>query len=95
MAYPQAQLWGSRLTIIKCRELEFREPLEDLSPAEWGCIEQTWFKGSCAMDKVVVFHRPSRTVILVDLIEALTEPFLQERWTWRGCLLASGWHRRR
>jgi hypothetical protein len=88
-AYPQAQLWGPQSTIKKRRDLEFREPLENMSPAEWGPdIEQAWFRGSFAMDEVVFFHRPSRTVIVADLIEALTDSFLRKHWSWWGRLLA-------
>ncbi len=89
VAYPQAQLWGPRSTITKRPDLAFREPLEDVAPAEWGGdIEQAWFRGSFAMDEVVFFHGPSRTVIVADLIEALTDTFLRQHWSWWGRLLA-------
>ncbi len=82
-AYPQAQLWGPQSTIQKRRDLQFREPLRDLSPSEWGIdIDQAWFKGSFAMDEIVFFHRPSRTVIVADLIEAFSDRFLREHWRW-------------
>lgn len=35
-AYPEAQLWRPQSTITKRRDIEFREPLEDIAPAEWG-----------------------------------------------------------
>lgn len=34
------------------------------------------------MDEIVFFHRPSRTVIVADLIEAFSDRFLQEHWSW-------------
>jgi hypothetical protein len=75
-AYPQAQLWGPRSTIRKRGDLTFREPLTDATPIEWRTdLDQAWFKGSFLMDEIVFFHRPSRTVIVADLIEAFSESF--------------------
>jgi hypothetical protein len=34
------------------------------------------------MDEVVFFHRPSQTVVLADLIEAFSDAFLEEHWSW-------------
>jgi hypothetical protein len=34
-AYPEANLWGAESTIRRHPELEFREPLQDIAPAEW------------------------------------------------------------
>ena len=34
------------------------------------------------MDEIVFFHRPSQTVILADLIEAFSDDFLKEHWSW-------------
>ncbi|QUD89522.1 DUF4336 domain-containing protein [Phenylobacterium montanum] len=88
-AFPEAQLWGPASTIKKRRDLKFHAALRGLSPAEWqGEIDQAWFTGSLIMDEVVFFHRPSRTVIVADLIEALTEEFLREHWPWWMRLLA-------
>ena len=82
-AYPDAQLWGPESTIRRHPELAFREPLQDVAPAEWQPdIDQAWFRGSFAMDEIVFLHRPSRTVILADLIEAFSDQFLREHWSW-------------
>ena len=82
-AYPQAELWGPGSTIRKRSDLKFREPLGDLTPPEWRPdIDQAWFRGSFAMDEIVFFHRPSGTVIIADLIEALGDGFLREHWRW-------------
>jgi len=81
--YPEALLWGPRSTIEKRRDLAFREPLEDVVPAAWQAdLDQAWFRGSFAMDEVVFLHRPSRTVILADLIENFTPEFLEAHWSW-------------
>ena len=83
IAYPRAQLWGPLSTIRKRRDLKFRDPLRDSVPPEWGSdIDQVWFRGSFAMDEIVFFHRPSRTVIVADLIEAFSDRFLREHWRW-------------
>jgi hypothetical protein len=34
------------------------------------------------MDEIVFFHRASRTVIVADLIEAFSDRFLREHWSW-------------
>jgi hypothetical protein len=82
-AYPRARLWGPASTIRKRPDLTFGEPLRDDPPAEWGPdFDQAWFRGSVLMDEIVFFHRPTRTVILADLIEAFDDDFLREHWSW-------------
>ncbi|HZZ61597.1 MAG TPA: DUF4336 domain-containing protein [Roseiarcus sp.] len=82
-AYPWAQLWGPESTVRRRRDLAFAEPLKDSSPAEWGPdFDQAWFRGSSAMDELVFFHRPSRTALIADLVQAFDDRFLQENWSW-------------
>ncbi len=51
-------------------EVIFHADLGDAAPAVWADdIDQLVFRGSRFMDEVVFFHRPSRTLILTDLIE--------------------------
>lgn len=81
--FPDAQLWGLPSTIGKRRDLTFREALSDVPPMPWQPdLDQAWFRGSPAMDEVVFLHRPSRTVIVADLIENFTDRFLREHWSW-------------
>lgn len=40
------------------------------------------------MDEVVFFHRPSRTAMFADLIEAFDDEFLRRNWPWWGRPLA-------
>lgn len=88
-AYPDADLWGPLSTIRKRRDLNFREALGDSAPIEWrDQIDQAWFRGSLAMDEIVFFHRPSQTLIVADLIEALDDQFLRRHWSWWGRILA-------
>ncbi|HZZ88316.1 MAG TPA: DUF4336 domain-containing protein [Caulobacteraceae bacterium] len=82
-AFPDAQLWGPRSTIKKRRDLEFREPLQDDPPPEWGAdIDLAWFRGSFAMDEIVFLHRPSATAIVADLIQTFSDAFLRTHWGW-------------
>lgn len=81
--FPNAQLWGLQSTIDKRWSLKFREPLSDTPPKEWQSdLDQTWFRGSPFLDEVVFFHRPSRTVIVADLIENFSHSFLRKHWSW-------------
>lgn len=81
--YPAAKLWGPTSTIRRFPSLTFAGALEDAAPLEWGSdIEQAWFRGSYMMDEIVFVHRPSRTAIVADLIQAFDEAFLQRHWSW-------------
>lgn len=80
-AFAAAQLWAPQSTIKKFPHLEFREPLQDNPPSEWGRdIDQAWFRGSFAMDEVVFLHRPSATAIVADLIQTFSDAFLRKHW---------------
>lgn len=82
-AYPDARLWGPSSTIKRHAQLSFGPPLEDAPPQEWGPdLDQTWFRGSFAMDEIVFLHRPSRSVIVADLIEAFGDAFLDKHYSW-------------
>ncbi len=82
-AWAEAQLWGPESTIRRRRDLAFAEPLKDSPPTEWGPdFDQAWFRGSRMMDEVVFFHRPSRTALIADLVQAFDERFLRENWSW-------------
>ncbi len=51
-------------------DLRIDEPLGDEAPPAWkGQIDQVLVRGSDIHQEVVFFHRPSRTLILTDLIE--------------------------
>lgn len=82
-AYPRAKLWGPQSTIRRERGLKFEASLTDASPGEWGSdFDQAWFRGSFAMDEIAFFHRPSRTALFADLIQAFDERFLNRNWSW-------------
>jgi hypothetical protein len=81
--YPAADIWGPESLVRKRRDLSFREPLTDAPPPEWQQdLDQAWFRGSPAMDEIVFYHQPSRTVVVADLIENFGRAFLREHWSW-------------
>ena len=82
-AYPTARLWGPKSTIERFASLPFAGVLDDAPPFDWEPdIDQVWFRGSFLMDEVVFFHRPTRTAVFADLIEAFDDAFLQRNWSW-------------
>lgn len=82
-AFPEAQLWGTAATIAKCKSLLFSEALADTAPAAWeGQIDQFYFTNSLFMDELIFFHRASRTAIIADLSQTLSEAFLKNHWPW-------------
>lgn len=82
-AFPEAQLWGTAATIAKCKSLRFSRALADTAPAGWEAqIDQFYFTNSLFMDEVIFFHRASRTAIIADLSQTLTEAFLKNHWPW-------------
>jgi hypothetical protein len=73
-AFPAAKTWI-------CPGVEKRQPglrydavLGDAPPPDWaGEIDQVLVQGTRIMREVAMFHRASRTLILVDLIENFTD----------------------
>jgi hypothetical protein len=70
--FPGAQLWAPRPTpfTLKKGPLPFTGILGDLAPEGWADdLSQLAFKGNPLIEEVLFFHKPSRTVILDDLIQ--------------------------
>ncbi len=73
-AFPRAKTWI-------CPGIERRRPglkydgvLGDVAPADWATeIDQVLVQGTRFMREVAMYHRASRTLILVDLIENFTD----------------------
>ncbi|MGH8042496.1 MAG: DUF4336 domain-containing protein [Rudaea sp.] len=73
-AFPRAKTWI-------CPGIEHRRPglkydglLGDVAPVDWaGEIDQVLVQGTRIMREVAMFHRASRTLILVDLLENFTD----------------------
>lgn len=91
-AFPAAKLWGMPSTVRKCRDLCFDGVLDDTPPVAWrGTIEHVQFRGSPLLEEMIFFHRPSRTVLLADLSEALSRDFLARHWAPWQRLIARLW----
>ena len=71
------------------RRLPPAEALTDAAPSGWsGTLDQALVKGD-ALTEVVFFHRPSRTLILTDLIENF-EPARVGSWWYRLLVRLAG-----
>ncbi len=82
--FPEAQVFASPGLMNKRPELSFDGELGDVPETGWAKeIDQLIFAGSRAMDEVVFFHKPSRTLILADLIENFDKDWFKG---WRGVL---------
>ncbi len=71
-AYPAALKWASPGVRSSALEQgwEFDRDLGETASSAWGEeIDQLIVHGGRFMDEVVFFHKPSRTLILADLIE--------------------------
>ena len=73
-AFPDAQTWICPGIEKKRPDLRYDGILGDLAPAGWlGEIDQVLVQGTRFMREVAMYHRASRTLILVDLIENFTD----------------------
>lgn len=71
--FPDARVWASP-GVRKRSQVAFSDDLGDRPPPEWaGVIDQRIARGSSVLEEVVFFHKPSRTLILADLIENFEE----------------------
>jgi hypothetical protein len=70
-AYPQAELWGSPKLLHKRSDIAWAGALRDAPEAGWaGEFDQAPFRGHDWLSEVVFCHRPSRTLIVADLLES-------------------------
>lgn len=67
--YPDARTWAS--PGVRARsDAAFSDDLENAPPPEWAeVIDQRIAEGSKALQEVIFFHKPSRVLILADMIE--------------------------
>jgi hypothetical protein len=87
--YPEARLHAAPGLAAKRPDLAFASELGDEPDPAWaGQIEQVVFRGSRILDEVVFFHRPSRCVLVADLVQRL-EPAQVSAWL-RGLLRVWG-----
>jgi hypothetical protein len=73
-AFPDARTWICPGVERKQPGLRYDGVLGDAAPAAWAAeIEQVLVQGARIMREVAMYHRASRTLILVDLIENFTD----------------------
>ncbi len=73
-AFPDAKTWICPGIERKRPDLKYDGILGDVSPADWAKeIDQVLLQGARIMREVAMYHRASRTLILVDLIENFTD----------------------
>ncbi len=73
-AFPNAKTWICPGIERKRPDLKYDGLLGDVAPVDWaGEMDQTLVRGTRIMREVAMFHRASRTLILVDLIENFTD----------------------
>ena len=81
--YPEATTWAAPGLPSRYPERCFDRELTDVAPADWrDDIEQVVFLGSKVMLEVVFFHRPSRTLLITDIVQN-HEP-AADSWFWRA-----------
>ncbi len=73
-AYPDAKLWASPGLIARRPDLGFAGTLGDVPHPDWApVLDQLVTEGNVFFAEVVFFHAASRTLIVADLIENLTD----------------------
>jgi hypothetical protein len=73
-AFPRAKTWICPGVERRRPGLKYDRVLGDVAPADWADeIDQVLLQGARMMREVAMFHRASRTLILVDLIENFTD----------------------
>lgn len=73
-AFPEAQTWICPGVEIKKPDIAFDGMLTDRPDPRWeGDLDQVLVRGNRMITEVAFFHRQSRTLILVDLIENITD----------------------
>ncbi len=73
-AFPDAKTWICPGIERKRPDLRYDGILGDLAPADWvGEIDQVLVRGARIIREIAMYHRASRTLILVDLIENFTD----------------------
>jgi len=83
--WPDARVYAPPGLARRKPELRFDEELGDEPDPAWAVdIDQVVFRGSLAMEEVTFFHRPSRTVIICDLIQRHPESSMTG---WKGKLM--------
>lgn len=80
-AFPAAETFICPGVERKCPKLRFDRLLSDLAPEIWrGQVDQVLVRGSRWIWEVAFFHRDTRTLILLDLVENFTDRTPRANW---------------
>jgi hypothetical protein len=80
-AFPAAETFICPGIERKCPDLAFDRLLGDTAPDAWGeQLDQVLVRGSRWIWEVAFFHRDTRTLILVDLVENFTDRTPHANW---------------
>ncbi len=83
-AFPEAKTFICPGVERKLRGLRYDAVLDDTAPSQWrGQLEQVLVRGSRWMREVAFYHGGSRTLILVDLLENITDSTPTANWQLR------------
>lgn len=73
-AYPGIQLWASPGLPERCPELRFAGTLDDRPHPDWApVLDQLVTLGNIFFSEVVFFHTASKTLIVADLVENISD----------------------
>jgi len=90
--YPQALLTAAPGLAEKRSELPVADVLSDEAPPAWeNLIDQVVIRGAPRLNEVVMFHRPSRTLVVTDLVFNVRHP---GNWSTGMVLRMMGTHKR-
>lgn len=96
-AFPATVMWAApglaERAQVRASGLRIDRELADAAPAEWAdMLQQGVVAGAAGFSEVWFFHRPSRTLIVVDLIENLEPDKLPpvSRWLMRAAAATDG-----
>ncbi len=68
--YPDAQSWGEPALLARRPDLGIQHALDNAPPNAWSdCLDQLVFTGSKVLPEAVFFHKPSRTLIVTDILQ--------------------------
>lgn len=80
-AFPDARTFICPGVEKKVPGLEFDEVLDDSAPALWSDeMSQVLIRGTTRMREVVFLHRPSKTLVVTDIIENFTDTTPGTNW---------------
>lgn len=79
-AYPDAQLWASPGLAERCPDIRFAGTLDDHPHPDWApVLDQLVTRGNFFFSEVVFYHGESKTLIVADLVENISDDTVKSR----------------